>query len=82
MNLIFFIRISTSEEIYTTVLFYKECYLGAWAFISPAHFFMIKCGGQDRSGWVREGREKLQKHLEECITFWSEMSSTDLESDF
>lgn len=27
MNLIFFIRISTSKEIYTFVLFYKDCYL-------------------------------------------------------
>ena len=62
MNLIFFIRISTREEIYTSVLFYKECYLGACAFISPAHFLMIKCGGQDRSGWVR-GERKAAKAL-------------------
>ena len=53
MNLIFFIRISTSKEIYTSVLFYKECYLDARTFMSPAHFFMIKCDGQDWRGWLR-----------------------------
>lgn len=60
-NLIF-IRISISKETYTSVLCYKECYLCASPFISPAHFFMIKGVGKGWRGLLK-GYRKAEKAL-------------------
>lgn len=50
MDLMFFMRISTSKETYTSVLRSNECYWCSCPFISPAHSLMFKWGRQGRRG--------------------------------